>query len=103
VDEAAVPEVTEADDCETAVAEVLGGDTAAAAAAAYLTGGNCVGGRVVVGVIAGRPALRILDIGCWAKFGFGGGFDAASIEALRRDIGAFFSIGLSSRLLLSSS
>lgn len=46
------------------------GVTAAAAAAAYLIGGRIVGGRE-----AGcRPALRILAIGCWTKFGFGGGF-----------------------------
>lgn len=43
------------------------GVTAAAAAAAYLIGG----GR---GAAAGRPALRILAMGCCAKFGFGGGF-----------------------------
>lgn len=51
--------------------------TAAAAAAAYLTGGNCTGGRGAEGVVVERPALTMLDIGCCAKFGFGGGFDDA--------------------------
>ena len=42
---------------------------APAAAAEYRIGVN-VGGRGCWG----RPAFRILDIGCWAKFGGGGGF-----------------------------
>lgn len=46
-------------------------ETAAAAAAAYRMGGKVAGGR------GGRPALRMLDIGCWAKFGLGGGFEAS--------------------------
>ena len=47
------------------------GLTAAAAAAAYRIGGN--EGRDA-GAGVGRPALSILAIGCWAKFGGGGGF-----------------------------
>lgn len=50
---------------------VLGaGVTAAAAAAAYRIGGSVFGG-----LGAGcKPALRMLAIGCCAKFRFGGGF-----------------------------
>jgi len=49
---------------------VVGVDaTAAAAAAAYRIGGRA-GGRVA----DGKPALRMLAMGCCAKFGFGGGF-----------------------------
>lgn len=44
------------------------GPTAAAAAAEYRMGGSV--GRAG----GGRPALRMLAIGCCAKFGFGGGF-----------------------------
>lgn len=49
-----------------------GGCTAAAAAAAYFTGR----GAAAVRPDTGRPALSILDIGCCAKFGFGGCFGA---------------------------
>ena len=45
--------------------------TAAAAAAAYLIGGN-VGGVGFDGC-GGRPAFRMLDMGCCAKFGLGRG------------------------------
>ena len=44
------------------------GVTAAAAAVAYFNGGR--------GCAGGRPALSILDIGCCAKLGIGGGFGA---------------------------
>ncbi len=44
------------------------GVTAAAAAVAYFNGGR--------GCADGRPTLSILAMGCWAKFGFGGGFGA---------------------------
>ena len=50
------------------------GATAAAAAVAYRIGGKA-GGRTA----EGRPALRILAIGCCAKFGFGGGFAVSGI------------------------
>ena len=49
---------------------VVVGVTAAAATTAYLAG------RATGRGCGGRPALRILDIGCCAKFGFGGGLDA---------------------------
>ena len=55
-----------------------GGATATAAAAAYLNGGSVAWGREA----GGKPALRILAIGCCAKFGFGGGF--AAVSAVRR-------------------
>lgn len=45
-------------------------ETAAAAAAAYRIGGNDAGGRGA----GGKPAFNMLDIGCCAKLGFGGGF-----------------------------
>lgn len=51
---------------------VVVGVTAAAATTAYRAG-RAAGGRDGGG---GRPALRILDIGCCAKLGFGGGLDA---------------------------
>jgi len=44
------------------------GVTAAAAAVAYFNGGR--------GCDGGKPALSILDMGCCAKLGFGGGFGA---------------------------
>ena len=43
--------------------------TAAAAAVAY-----CIDGRAGGRVADGKPALRMLAMGCCAKFGFGGGF-----------------------------
>ena len=55
------------DDAEALLCWLAEGVTAAAAAVAYFNGGRCT---------AGRPALSILDIGCCAKFGFGGGFGA---------------------------
>lgn len=48
------------------------GATAAAAAVAYRIGGMVAGGTGREG--CGNPALRILAIGCCAKFKFGGGF-----------------------------
>lgn len=45
-------------------------ETAAAAAVAYRIGGNAAGGRGA----GGKPAFNMLDIGCCAKLGFGGGF-----------------------------
>lgn len=45
-------------------------ETAAAAAAAYRIGGNVARGRGA----GGKPAFNMLDIGCCAKLGFGGGF-----------------------------
>lgn len=50
------------------------GVTAAAAAAAYRIGGSCGAGGL--GSVLGNPAFRMLAMGCWAKFGFGGGFGA---------------------------
>lgn len=55
------------DDAEALLCWLAEGVTAAAAAVAYFNGGLCT---------AGRPTLSILDIGCCAKFGFGGGFGA---------------------------
>lgn len=49
-------------------------ETAAAAAAAYRIGGNVAGGRGA----GGSPAFSMLDIGCCAKLGFGGGFAEVS-------------------------
>jgi hypothetical protein len=51
-----------------------GGTTAAAAIAAYLIGGSTAGAAGLDGVICCKPAFRIVDIGCCAKLGFGGGF-----------------------------
>jgi hypothetical protein len=56
------------DDAEALLCWLAEGVTAAAAAVAYFNGG--------LGCAAGRPALSILDMGCCAKFGFGGGFGA---------------------------
>ena len=50
---------------------------APAAAAEYRIGVN-VGGRGCWG----RPAFRILDIDCWAKFGGGGGFATESLKSV---------------------
>ena len=50
---------------------------APAAAAEYRIGVN-VGGRGC----CGRPALRILDIGCCAKFGGGGGFAVGVLRSV---------------------
>jgi hypothetical protein len=57
------------------------GATAAAAAAEYRIGGRVAGGRG-----AGRPALRILAIGCCTKFGFGGSLDTESTSYDRKNI-----------------
>jgi hypothetical protein len=56
------------DDAEALLCWLAEGVTAAAAAVAYFNGGR--------GCTGGRPALSILDMGCCAKFGFGGGFVA---------------------------
>lgn len=56
------------DDAEALLCWLAEGVTAAAAAVAYFNGGR--------GCTGGRPALSILDMGCCAKFGFGGGFGA---------------------------
>lgn len=57
--------------CVAAVPDEEVPPTAAAAAAEYRTGSVVTGGRV-----CGNPFLTILDIGCDAKFGFGGGLEA---------------------------
>ncbi len=56
-----------------------GGATAAAAAVAYRIGGSVATGRGV-----GKPAFTMLDMGCWAKFGFGGGgFATGKIQMMK--------------------
>jgi hypothetical protein len=65
-------------DCDGVAGTTDEGVTAAAAAVAYRMGGNV--GR---GAGCGRPALRMLAIGCCAKFGFGGGFVSAAREDFR--------------------
>ena len=66
------------DDAEALLCWLAEGVTAAAAAVAYFNGG--------LGCTAGRPALSMLDIGCWAKFGFGGGF-GTGYQCIIRKIG----------------
>lgn len=85
----------EPDDADGALAEGPD-DTAAAAAVAYRIAGSAAGGRGA----EGSPTLSMLDIGCCAKFGFGGGLGAfsATIEGFRSCRPDFFCIGLSSRL-----
>lgn len=56
------------DDNDVLLCRLAEGVTAAAAAVAYFNGGR--------GCDGGRPALSILDMGCCAKFGFGGGLGA---------------------------
>ena len=64
------------DDAEALLCWLAEGVTAAAAAVAYFNGG--------LGCAAGRPTLSILDIGCCAKFGFGGGFGAVRRRMIRK-------------------